>query len=72
MGMEKKSAFTPELLKMMLTEERQKFVSALGDGASWKVLENIRKNINKIYDVLDSVDRNNDHQNRHSSDPASR
>ena len=48
--------FSPELLKMMLSEERQKFVSALGRGASWIQLNLIRKNIRQINNLLESVD----------------
>ena len=46
--------YHPELLQMMLSEERQKFVSALGK-ASWKELNRIRKNIAQINALLDSM-----------------
>lgn len=46
--------FSPELLRMMLSEERQKFVSALEQGASWKQLNQIKKTINQLNNLLDS------------------
>ena len=46
--------FDPGLLPMMLSEERQKFVPALGK-ASWKELNRIRKNIAQINALLDST-----------------
>ena len=52
--MERGYTFSTELLQMMLSEERQKFVSALGRGASWKQLRTIRKNIIQISNLLDS------------------
>ena len=45
--------FTTELLQLMLKEERQKFVTRLGTGASWRELNVIRKNINQINKLLD-------------------
>ena len=51
--MERGYGFSVELLQMMLSEERQKFVSALGRGASWRELRTIRKNIIQISNVLD-------------------
>ena len=56
--------FTPELLRMMLSEERQKFVSALGR-ASWRELNRIRKTINRLNELLDSSNDMN------GTDPAS-
>jgi hypothetical protein len=46
--------FSADLLRMMLSEERQKFVSALGRGASWKELLRIRKTIDQLNKLLDS------------------
>ena len=48
-------AFSPELLRMMLSEEREKFVNALGKGASWKELNRIRQHINELNNLLDSA-----------------
>jgi hypothetical protein len=56
--MDRGHRFSPELLQMMLSEERQKFVSALG-GASWKELNRIRKNIAQINALLDSTNVGN-------------
>ena len=53
--MDRGYTFSPELLQMMLSEERQKFVSALGRGVSWKELNRIRKNIAQINHMLDSM-----------------
>lgn len=47
--------FSADLLQMMLSEERQKFIAALGSGASWRELRLIRKNIIQINNHLDSV-----------------
>jgi hypothetical protein len=55
--MERGHAFSADLLQMMLSEERQKFVSALGSGASWRELKRIRKNIIQINDHLDSLNK---------------
>ncbi len=52
--MERVYLFSPELLKMMLSEERQKFVSALDQGAAWRELNRIRKTINQLNKLLDS------------------
>lgn len=57
--MERGYEFSPELLQMMLSEERQKFVSALGTGASLRELNRIRKNIIQINDRLDSINARN-------------
>ena len=56
--METGPIFTPELLKMMLSEERQKFLLALEEGSSWKDLSRIRKNISQINELLDSIAQN--------------
>ncbi|MBC7829545.1 MAG: hypothetical protein H7122_17505 [Chitinophagaceae bacterium] len=50
-------SFSPELLRMMLSEERQKFVAALGVEASWKELNRIRKTINQLNGLLDAENR---------------
>ena len=54
--MDREYTFSPELLKMMLSEERRKFVTALGDGASWRELNRIRKTINQLNSLLDSTE----------------
>ena len=53
--MDREYTFSAELLKMMLSEERQKFVSALGEGASWRELNRIRQTINQLNSLLDST-----------------
>ena len=58
--MEREYTFSPELLKMMLSEERQKFVNALGEGASWRQLNRIRKTINQLNSLLDSLNQSKD------------
>jgi hypothetical protein len=55
--MEREYIFRPELLRMMLSEERQKFISALGSGASWRELRRIRKTIAELNELLDSTER---------------
>jgi|GEM_PF-4585630 len=52
--MERDYNFSPELLQMMLSEERQRFVSGIDNGASWGELHRIRKTINEINNLLDS------------------
>ena len=47
------SQFTPELLRMMRNEEREKFLAALKDGASWVQLYQIRNTIRKLNDMID-------------------
>ena len=59
-GMDRGYTFSAELLQMMLREERQKFLSALGKGASWKQLKTIRKNIIQISTLLDSTQNRGD------------
>ena len=58
--MEREYTFSPELLKMMLSEERQKFVNALDEGASWRQLNRIRKTINQLNSLLDSLNQSKD------------
>jgi hypothetical protein len=53
--MDREYTFSPDLLKMMLSEERQKFVKALGNGASWRELNRIRETINQLNSLLDST-----------------
>ena len=48
--------FTPELLKMMRDEERDKFLAALKDGASWAQLYQIRNTIRKLNDLIDTAE----------------
>ena len=50
--------FTPELLKMMRDEERDKFLAALKDGASWAQLYQIRNTIRKLNDLIDTAESN--------------
>jgi hypothetical protein len=50
--------FTPELLKMMRDEEREKFLAALKDGASWAQLYQIRNTIRKLNDLIDTAETN--------------
>ena len=60
--MNREYTFSPELLQMMLSEERQKFVSALGRGAHWQELTMIRNNITEINKLLDSGNEVNRHR----------
>jgi hypothetical protein len=48
--------FTPELLQMMRDEEREKFLAALKDGASWAQLYQIRNTIRKLNDMIESAE----------------
>ena len=57
--MEESYSFSPELLRMMLSEERQKFIAALGKSASWKELNRIRRTISQINELLDSYNTRN-------------
>lgn len=52
--MNREYTFSPELLRMMLAEERQKFVEELGHGASWRKLNRIKKTVNQLNNLLDS------------------
>ena len=49
--------FSPELLQMMRDEEREKFLTALKEGASWGQLYQIRNNIRKINDMIEAAER---------------
>lgn len=49
--------FSPELLQMMRDEEREKFLKALKDGASWGQLYSIRNNIRKINKMIEDADK---------------
>lgn len=49
--------FTPELLQMMRDEEREKFLAALKDGASWAQLYKIRNTIRKLNDMIESAEK---------------
>ena len=64
--MDRGYSFSPELLRMMLSEERQKFLEALGHEASWRQLNRIRKTISQLNKLLDSAN------DRTSGDPSSR
>jgi hypothetical protein len=55
-GMEREySQFSPELLQMMRDEEREKFLIALKNGASWGQLYQIRNTIRKLNDMIDAA-----------------
>jgi hypothetical protein len=58
--MDRDYTFSPELLLLMLSEERQKFITALGHGASWKDLSRIRKTIDQLNKMLDSSAKQRD------------
>ncbi|HYF31892.1 MAG TPA: hypothetical protein VD993_12300 [Chitinophagaceae bacterium] len=51
-----KSQFSRELLQMMRDEEREKFLSALKNGASWGQLFQIRSNIRKLNDMIEAAE----------------
>ena len=55
--MEDQNQFSRELLQMMREEEREKFLTALKDGASWGQLYQIRNNIRKINEMIASAER---------------
>jgi len=59
-------SFSPELLRMMLSEERQKFSVALGQGASWRELNQIRKTINQLNKLLDFSENKNPGNSTHT------
>ena len=48
--------FTPELLQMMRDEEREKFLDALKNGASWAQLYQIRNTIRKLNDMIETAE----------------
>jgi hypothetical protein len=48
--------FSPELLRMMRDEEREKFLAALKEGASWGQLYSIRNTIRKLNKMIDDGD----------------
>lgn len=48
--------FDPKLLQMMINEEREKFVSALKNGASWVQLYKIRSTIRRLNEMLEASD----------------
>lgn len=50
--------FTPELLQMMRDEEREKFLDALKNGASWAQLYQIRNTIRKLNDMIETAENN--------------
>ncbi len=54
--MEDQNQFSRELLQMMREEEREKFLAALKDGASWGQLYQIRNNIRRINELLETAD----------------
>lgn len=63
--MDRGYSFSAELLQMMLSEERQKFVSALDKGVSWKELNRIRVHIAQINHRLDSLNKANRGRDRY-------
>jgi hypothetical protein len=65
-SMEREYTFSPDLLRMMLSEERQKFVSALSQGSSWRELNRIKKTINQLNELLDTTERP-EYSNRNDS-----
>ncbi|HYE56627.1 MAG TPA: hypothetical protein VD996_17385 [Chitinophagaceae bacterium] len=60
--------FSPELLEMMRNEEREKFLDALKNGASWGQLYQIRRTIKKLNDMIEAADgANASDRNTHAS-----
>ncbi|HEY0676962.1 MAG TPA: hypothetical protein VGD17_01705 [Chitinophagaceae bacterium] len=51
------SRFSPELLQMMRDEEREKFVTALKNGASWGQLYKIRNTIKKLNEMINDAEK---------------
>jgi hypothetical protein len=66
--MEDQNQFSRELLQMMREEEREKFLAALKDGASWGQLYQIRNNIRKINEMLETAERDKSSQEKEESD----
>lgn len=52
--------FSPELLQMMRHEEREKFLTALKEGASWSQLYSIRNTIRKLNQLIEEATKNQD------------
>lgn len=48
--------FSPQLLQMMRDEEREKFLTALKEGASWGQLYSIRNTIRKLNKMIEDAD----------------
>ena len=59
--------FTPELLRMMRDEEREKFLAALKDGASWVQLYQIRNTIRKLNDMIAAAEHHTDGDSQHDT-----
>lgn len=49
--------FSPELLQMMRDEEREKFLTALKEGASWGQLYSIRNTIRKLNKMIEEAEQ---------------
>lgn len=64
--------FSRELLQMMRDEEREKFLSALKDGATWGQLYQIRSNIRKINEMIEAAEQRDDHSGKSSKDSEGR
>ena len=64
--------FSPELLQMMRDEEREKFLIALKNGASWGQLYHIRNTIKKLNDMIDAAERDSKHNTGRDSGTESR
>lgn len=48
--------FSPELLQMMRDEEREKFLDALKEGASWGQLYSIKNTIRKLNKLIEDAE----------------
>ncbi|MGB8193849.1 MAG: hypothetical protein WCF67_18090 [Chitinophagaceae bacterium] len=59
--------FSPELLQMMRDEEREKFLTALKNGASWAQLYHIRSTIRKINNMIEASERSDSKKDQRSS-----
>jgi hypothetical protein len=53
--------FSPELLQMMRDEEREKFLIALKNGASWGQLYHIRNTIKKLNEMIEAAGQDTKH-----------
>ena len=54
--------FSPELLRLMRDEEREKFLAALKNGASWLQLYHIRSTIKKLNDMIQKAESRDSQQ----------
>ena len=59
--------FSPKLLQMMRDEERDKFLTALKNGASWGQLYQIRNTIRKLNEMIETAESSSTGEGRKDS-----